>query len=1110
MSEHTWVLEHLETYVTGGLDDAETSRLERHIVDCPPCTDALSGVQGVDRALATLFAPVLPAADVEDRVIQSLRLQRRPGVPRFVKWGMAAAAVILVGVTGAGMSAFAMKDGLRFPGMERSDAEMSAVGQLSDRTVVVTGLPDAIGAYQSPRSQGWGDYRVDGASQAPVSQAANPQAWGESSPPSADELAQNLRQQVDLYMVDGDDRLARESKGWYADPAKVDNLGNLAKSRETPTAESANQPADSTYGFALGGAGGGMGRAGALGGTGGGGGSGFGGGGLGAPGGGPGAPMAAGGSVPARGLALQAFGTVAAQPTSPATVNTVTITNGAVTTNLTDGTSATLLYAELNKALETDKKLSKDVSDQIYMYYRNDSGKIPPTAAPVAVSPDGKNLAAFSPPVAVPSDAAPTAPATGVPDGGAIAAGGIAVAQNKPEAGKPATTTPPQIAPAMPRKIIIRSGTIEFEIESFDSAVATVTKLVMGYQGGYVDTVNSEKLANGKVRGTVVVRVPPDHLDGLVLDLRKELGKGGELKGQKIGSEDITKMYTDMESRLKAARAMEGRLLEMIKTGKGEIKDLLNAEKELGVWRTKIEELEGEIKYYGNLAALSRLTITLAEKEIRAPSAIVETERIQMGIEAEDVDKTQRDALTAVADAKGRVTKSELKQHAAGQFNAIIHFEVAPDAAGPLRDRLKQLGNVARLEIDRATQAEGGTGKPQDAKVKRADTQFQVSIYNLTSVLPRETVVLHLACTDTEASYKAILARAQKATARILNSNLNQLRPEQTTGTVAFEVKAADADAVLKDLKDQGEVLRQQVAENPDQQATTKSKRGFVVTLLAHSLVQPREMQTMTLVTRDVPAGYKAVQDAVAKAKGLVRKAQLNEQDKQKISADLEFDYQRTEEATIAAALSAAGEVHNRNVQRAQEADNTSDSKIRVTIRMLNVANIPPRETTVLALEVKDVDTVANAFNSLVTESKGTQTSSQQTYERNGRFTRVLEYDVPLVAASGLVEKFKSAGIVRVQQSGRNPQVPDGELARAHLSVTLSNETPIVPTDDGFSKQFRGGLSYSLKALALSGSWLIFGLCVLLPWALVTWGLVYVGRSIYRRMRGTVPATTAS
>ena len=118
-------------------------------------------------------------------------------------------------------------------------------------------------------------------------------------------------------------------------------------------------------------------------------------------------------------------------------------------------------------------------------------------------------------------------------------------------------------------------------------------------------TVSSDKLPNGKVKGSIAVRVPPEHLDSLVLDLRKELGKAGELKGQRIGSQDITKQYTDLESRLRAARTMETRLLQIIKEGKGEIKQLLEAEKELGVWRTRIEECEGELRYYGNLVSLS-------------------------------------------------------------------------------------------------------------------------------------------------------------------------------------------------------------------------------------------------------------------------------------------------------------------------------------------------------------------------------------------------------------------------------------------------------------------------------------------------------------------------
>src|SRR4051794_15813675 len=101
------------------------------------------------------------------------------------------------------------------------------------------------------------------------------------------------------------------------------------------------------------------------------------------------------------------------------------------------------------------------------------------------------------------------------------------------------------------------------------------------------------------------------------------------------------------------------------------------------------------------MAALSTLTITLTEKDLRTAASVSESERVQMGIETEDVDKALRDALKAVEEAKGRVTCSEMKQHAAGQFNARLHFEVERLAAGPMRDRLKQFGTVARMEIDR-------------------------------------------------------------------------------------------------------------------------------------------------------------------------------------------------------------------------------------------------------------------------------------------------------------------------------------------------------------------------------------------------------------------------
>lgn len=568
---------------------------------------------------------------------------------------------------------------------------------------------------------------------------------------------------------------------------------------------------------------------------------------------------------------------------------------------------------------------------------------------------------------------------------------------------KPPVTDP---TPEPTRRVILRSGDIEFEVPTFDPAAATVTKLVTGIKGAFISTINSDKLPNGKVKGSITVRVPPEHLDGLVLDLRKELGKEGELKGVRLASQDVTKQYTDIESRLRGARTMETRLLQIIKEGKGEIKQLLEAERELGVWRTKIEEFEGELRYYSNLAALSTLVVSITEKEIRAAAGITERERVQAGVEVEDVDAAYQQLLKAITEAKGRILKSEVKQLSAGQFNAAMSFEVAPDSGGPMRDRLRQLGRVARLEIDRVQQAEGGT-LPSDAKVKRGDTVFLVQLYNVAGIAPRETAALQLAVVD-------------------------------------------------------------------------------------------------------VPAAYQTLREAIAKTTGRVMNSQLNEQDRKNVTAELDFEVRRTDEAAIRTALDTAGEVISRSVSRAAEGDNVTDSKVRFTATIVAGSRLKPREVTTLAVEVSDVDGTASVFSAQVTEAKGRQVDSQVTRDRSGKVTAKLVYEAPLAAASGLVERFKSAGTVRVSQSVRDPQATEGKFATARIDVTLTSADQIVAADDGLRPQMKRGLMYSVSVLLTSVTWVVFGLCVVLPWAVIGYVVYRVARRVFASNPTPVPAPVAA
>src|SRR3712207_5077815 len=106
-----------------------------------------------------------------------------------------------------------------------------------------------------------------------------------------------------------------------------------------------------------------------------------------------------------------------------------------------------------------------------------------------------------------------------------------------------------------------------FEVDGFDSALVNITKIAKE-EGGCIATTDSEKLPNGKVRGVVVVRYPPDRLDTLVLKLRGL----GDLKHSRIAAQDVTKQYTDLDAQLRAAKAMEERYLTQIKSGKGTIK----------------------------------------------------------------------------------------------------------------------------------------------------------------------------------------------------------------------------------------------------------------------------------------------------------------------------------------------------------------------------------------------------------------------------------------------------------------------------------------------------------------------------------------------------------
>ena len=265
---------------------------------------------------------------------------------------------------------------------------------------------------------------------------------------------------------------------------------------------------------------------------------------------------------------------------------------------------------------------------------------------------------------------------------------------------------PPGHAPAdrrraaeqqMQRKII-RNGEMTFEVDCFDSSDVQIAKIVAEEKAASSRTTDSEKLPNGKVKGD-------DHRPRArrTTWTRWCSSSAGSATSRARRSPARTSPSSTPTSR--ASSRPPGRWRSgcstSSRTARGRSRTCVEAEKQLGIWREKIEQIEGEIRYYDNLVSLS----TLNDHAVRAqhPDAdrrLPRPSRCRWASRRRTSRRRRADAIKAIDEAKGRIIESELKKLEAGQFAATIVAEVPPDASGPA-DRPAQAARQGRAAGDR-------------------------------------------------------------------------------------------------------------------------------------------------------------------------------------------------------------------------------------------------------------------------------------------------------------------------------------------------------------------------------------------------------------------------
>jgi hypothetical protein len=361
---------------------------------------------------------------------------------------------------------------------------------------------------------------------------------------------------------------------------------------------------------------------------------------------------------------------------------------------------------------------------------------------------------------------------------------------------KPRETPAPEVA----NRKLIRNASIELEIVSFDDSVQKIT-VFANEERGYVATTSSEKQANGKLSGQVVVKVLPENLDRFLQKIRGL----GELKNQTLGTEDVTKAYFDTDARLKNARVMEQRLIDMLKTKTGKVSDLLQVEKELGRVREDIEKMQGELKYWDSQVQFATVTVSLAEKDMEEPAAFLIKERAQLSLYAPDVERIYND-IKALASQKVQITNAQLNRDNSGRVSATMSMLIAPEESEAVIGRTKCFGRVENFQMQTERIAQGGSGMSENAKTKRDKVELNITISREEQEQALQQTSLRIRTASVDEKAKELRALAEKQGGRVRSSTFNRDPDGRELANVWLRVPMKNYVSFMQSLNSLGKV----------------------------------------------------------------------------------------------------------------------------------------------------------------------------------------------------------------------------------------------------------------------------------------------------------------
>ncbi len=476
-------------------------------------------------------------------------------------------------------------------------------------------------------------------------------------------------------------------------------------------------------------------------------------------------------------------------------------------------------------------------------------------------------------------------------------------------------------APAIDTRKLIRNAQLDLEVKSFQSTMDQVTALTK-VAGGYVDTSNSQKGGNGKLQGTVVVKVLPQNLDDFLLKLRDL----GVVKNQSVSTDDVTKEYFDTQARLDNSRRMETQLQELLKHANSKVADLLQVERELGRVRGEIEQMQGQLKLYDFEVQYATVTMQVSEKDLKQAAAYLLKEQDQFSLFATDVEGTFQKARQAAEDFKAQVLAADLNHNSGSDVSAELVVMVAPDQIEPFLAQVRSLGRVANFtrQTQRVAKDGGDSDDPADQTLTEKD-KVQVHLAIRSDDETRKQVALTVVAKAVDGALdQAKTAALASAGVEILSSSLNKTPQGQSTAQLTVRVPGKDYSALIGAFEALGRTASLSIQRNDNSGPGANGDDAPVIVSLALTDDDtPLQETEMSVLAADVDSQARQIKKDAAAAGVEVKASSFERQPDGTELAQMTFRLPMSKYSAFVESVKKLGKVESLSVRRDDRPDQT-------------------------------------------------------------------------------------------------------------------------------------------------------------------------------------------